>query len=226
MPFRYYFHPQASKDLLIYFNSLAANGLDDKFLLKDTLVENFTNYDILIVKEAFPHNWYVASILEMEKFISNLINQKFYQNIFALADSSGAIGLLNLLPNNPFFRRGVVINGQIDISEDAIYKYKDNIIDNFEISKVVGDFDEKFLKPLDQINYSNEFEILFCYNYFRSDKIHADIISHLSKSNFRLRLDFKKYDTIPCHAVYITDLLTNKNFLEEIKFYFSQYEHK
>lgn len=226
MAFKYYFHFRGTKDLLIYFNNLAADGRDDKFLLKDTLVEKFTNYDILIVKDSLPYNWYVASIPEIENFVANLIDKNCYENIFALADSSGAIGLLNSLPNNPLFRRAVIVNGQIDISEDIIYKYKDNIIGHFEISKVLGDFDKKYFKPLDRINYSNKFEILFCYNYFRSDKIYADIISHLSKSNFRLRLDFKKYDTIPCHAVYIIDLFTNKNFLEEIKFYFSQYEHK
>jgi len=130
------------------------------------------------------------------------------------------------LPNNSLFKRAVIVNGQVDISEDVIYKYKDNLVGHFEINKVKGEFNKKHMKPLELINYLNKFEILFCYNYFRSDKIYADIISNLSKPNFRLRLDFKKYESIPCHALYIVDLFTSKNFIEEIKFYFSQYEHK
>ena len=224
--FTYYFHNNHKKNLLIYFNSLMATGHADNFLLKRTLIQNFSNYDILILKDNYPHNWYVSVIPEMEKFIKDLSIEKSYENLFALADSSGAIPLLNILPNNALFRRGVIVNGQIDISEDVVYKYKDNIVGHFEIEKTYEEFDRKYMKPLDLIDYSNKFEILFCCNYFRSDKIYADIVSSLSKSNFRLRLDFKRYPTIPCHALYITDLFTNESFLEEIKFYFNQYEHK
>ena len=222
----YYLHCYNSQNLLIYFNSLADNGsADDHFLLKHTLVENFTDYDILILKDRWRLNWYISIIPEIEKFIADLIVEKSYKNVFALADSSGAIPLLSCLPNNPFFRRAVVVNGQVDISEEIIYKYRDNVVGSLDLSKVVGEFDKKYLQPLNLIDYSNKFEIVFYYNYFKSDKIYADIISNLSKSNFKVRLDFKRSGEMPCHAIYIKDLFTSKNFIEEMKFYFSQYEH-
>jgi hypothetical protein len=224
MAFSYLFYNNDKEKLLIYFNSLAATGLGDNFLLKHTLSENFSDYDILIVKDSEPNNWYLSVIPEIEKFITKLSCEKNHKHIFALADSSGAIPLLSILPNISLFRRAVVVNGQVDLSEDVVYKFKDNIVGHFEIEKVKGDIYKKYIKPVELIDYSNKFEILFCYNYFRSDKVYADIISNLSKPNFRLRLDFKKYTTIPCHACYIIDLFTSKNFLEEIKFYFSQYE--
>jgi hypothetical protein len=66
---------------------------------------------------------------------------------------------------------------------------------------------------------------LFYYNYFKSDRIYADIITSFSKPNFSVRLDFKRCGQTPCHATYIKDLFKSKKFIEEIKFYFSQYEY-
>jgi hypothetical protein len=224
MAFCYYIQNNNSQNLLIYFNSLANVGFSDHFLLKATLIENFSDYDILILKDSSYPNWYVPVIPEMQKFIADLIVKKSYKNLFALADSSGAIPLLSCLPNNRLFRRGVVVNGQVDISEEVIYKYEDNVVGSFDVSKVTEEFDKKYLQPLNLIDHSNKFEILFYYNYFKSDRIYADIITNLSKPNFSVKLDFKKCGKIVCHAAYIKDLFTNKNFIEEIKFYFSQYQ--
>lgn len=223
MSFTYYYVDRESSDLLIYFNSLAATGSADNFLLKNTLPENFKNFNILILKDCEGCNWYLTIIDEIKEFLPQLSEKKSIKNIFALADSSGAIPLLNCLPNNPFFRKGVIVNGQVDISEDVIYKYRDGVVGEFKPEKVKGKFDKKYLKPLDLINYSNSFEILFYFNYFRSDKIYADIISNLSKSNFKLKLDFKRYEKYPCHTNYITDLFTDKKFFEEINLYYANH---
>ena len=223
MPFNTYYVDRGSNDLLIYFNSLAATGFADNFLLKHTLPENFKNLNILILKDCESMNWYLTIIDEIKQFLIEFAEKKSIKNIFALADSSGAIPLLNCLPNNPFFKKGVIVNGQVDISEDVIYKYRDGITGEFKPEEAKGEFNKIYLKPLDLINYSNNFEILFYFNYFRSDKIYADIISNLSKSNFKLRLDFKKYRKYPCHAEYITDLFTDKNFFEEIKLYYANH---
>jgi hypothetical protein len=225
MGFAHYLHCYNSQNLLIYFNSLAAYGYDDDFLLRYTLVENFTDYDILILKDRHQFNWYLPIIPEIEKFIADLIVEKSYKNVFALADSSGTMPLLNCLPSNPFFRRAVVVNGQVDISEEVVYKYRDHMVGSFDLSRVIGEFDKKYLQPLNLIDYSNKFEILFYYNYFRSDRIYADIIANFSKPNFSVRLDFKRCGEIPCHGAYIKDLFKSKKFIEEIKFYFSQYEY-
>lgn len=226
MSFRTYYVDRGSDKLLIYFNSLAATGYEDNFLLKNSLPENFPDYDILILKDNHPYNWYVPVIPEMEDFLCNLISEKSIKHVFALADSSGAIPLLSCLPNNTYFRKAVIVNGQIDISNEVVFQYEDNIVGSFDESKVIGQFDKKYLKPLELINYSNKFEILFCYNYVRSDKVYADIIKNSYKSNFVLRLDFKKYNDLKCHAFYIADLFTNKNFFEEVKSYFNHYEYK
>ena len=60
------------------------------------------------------------------------------------------------------------------------------MVGSFDLSRVVGEFDKKYLQPLNLIDYSNKFEIVFYYNYFKSDKIYADMISNLSKSNFKV----------------------------------------
>ena len=223
MSFSTHYIDRKSNNLLIYFNSLAATGYADNFLLKYSLAENFKEFNILILKDCEGLNWYLTIIDEINDFLLTFPKEKSIKNIFALADSSGAIPLLSCLPNNPFFRRAVVVNGQVDISEEIIYKYRDNVVGSFDLSRVVGEFDKKYLQPLNLIDYSNKFEIVFYYNYFKSDKIYADMISNLSKSNFKVRLDFKRCGEMPCHASYIISLFTSENFFKEANLYYANY---
>jgi len=207
-----------SKKLLIYFNDMSKVGTtDDKFSSFKILHSIFSDYDILFVKDIKHGNWYLTIIDDVFKLIYEIVQRNNYNFIYGLTSSSGAICLLNILHKFTIFRKAVIINGQTNLSDDIINKYKYTSLDCNPIDKksITESYDENFLTPFENIPIEMYYKYIFFYNNSVSDSVYYKYIKSIYPDSLHSNIFFD--ETPQSHGVYVEYLLNNFSFLNHVK---------
>lgn len=213
--FKYRYINNQNSRLLIYFDDMKCCGYDDKFSMYKKLPCVFHDYDILYLKDTHVGNWYLPIMNEMSIFINKL--SASYKFVFGIADSSGTIPLLNILPTLINFHKAVCINGQCSLEYDVISQWR-HCTDCHQYSELSQFFDEKHKYPLRNLpsNPPNNYEITMYYNYNGSDAVYHDYVKAINIPNIILkRSDLQLY-----HHQYIEYFLSSHDNLENIRNYF------
>ena len=147
-----------SKKLVICFNSMACVGKDEKFELYNTMRTHFEDeFDILFVKDTEYEHWYLTIMQELTSFIRETSNR--YTDVYAVANSSGGIPLLNIMTHVPTFRKAVIMNGQNTLNASIMNEcsvYSDCA--HFEEGRLKGPFEKSHLEPLERMG-DGEWEV-------------------------------------------------------------------
>jgi len=207
-----------SNKLLIFFNDMAKVGtIDDKFSSFKILNSIFSDYDILFVKDIKHGNWYLSIIDDVYELIYEIVHSNNYNFIYGLTSSSGAICLLNTLHKFTIFRKAVIINGQTDLSDDIINKYKHNSPDCNPINKksITEPYDEKFLTPFENIPIEMYYKYIFFYNNSPSDSVYYEYVKSIYPESLKSNIFFD--ETPQSHGVFVEFLLNNFSFLNHVK---------
>jgi hypothetical protein len=125
----------------------------------------FSQFDILFIKDIKFGVWYMPIMDECNTLIHSIIAKKGYSHVFAVTSSSGAIPLLNITPNIPSFRQGIMINGRTTIKESIIEKYK-HTKDYIPVDPVA---DILYCSPLERLNYDQLSKYVYYFNHNLSD---------------------------------------------------------
>jgi hypothetical protein len=228
MKYKHIKRENSSNKLLIFFNDMGKVGeLDDSYMLFNTLILVFFDYDILFIKDIKIGYWYLTIIDEVKELFNNIIKIHSYESIYGLTSSSGSICLLNTLYLYDNFKKAVIINGQPTLKKEIVDIYKNICYDCvvFDRSIIKEIFDEKYMEPFEYIDKENLAKYVFFFsksisdfqNYLYTKSVYPE---NISKTHVLLN------NTVKSHSGYIILMLTSINFLESIKRMFDNLENK
>lgn len=201
-----------STKLLICFNDMSFVGEGDKFESYRTLTNLFIGFDFLFIKDVAKYYWYLTVMDELIIYVIDVC--KSYSDVYSLANSSGTIPLLNIMPHIGNFKVGVVINGQNSLS-NSVQKLVKPYTDCAVFDPTLFEFDDKYLSPLDNLP-DGDYKLYFFYNLKNSDKIYCENVMKYEKSNIIITTFNKQC----CHSKFIHDVMRNTDFLNNLLKYF------
>lgn len=224
MEFAYEHIKKENKKLLVIFNDMSKVGLDKSFSPYTKIIDAFTDYDFLFIKDVDKGEWYLIIYEKVKKIIENISLE--YDYVFGLSSSSGTVCLLNILEEIKNHKKSIIVNGQVDITKDFIKMYEnahDCIKFNFEkvnnkSNKILKkDINIKLLSPIKKILKNNNLnKYIFYYNKSVSDFVYYTYLETLfdeqtKKTN--LFLDTENYHDHSGHIIYC---FSSENFFKKI----------
>lgn len=225
MEFAYEHIKKGNKKLLIIFNDMLKIGLHKTFSPYNKIIDIFTDYDLLFIKDKDRHEWYLIIYEEVKQLIEKVTSE--YNYVFGLASSSGALCLLNILEGIKNHKKSVIVNGQINLTHNFVKIYEktdDCAIFNFDkvnnIAKNIlkKEINNELLTPIDLIIKNNNLEkyIFYCNNSC-SDFVYHSYLSTLFNEKIKETNLFLNTDKLHNHCGYIKHCFSDEYFFKQMK---------
>jgi hypothetical protein len=207
-----------SNKLVIYFNDMVKVGItDDTFSSFKILNYAFNDYDILFVKDIKHAHWYLTIMEDVYNLIGNIVQSNNYNFMYGITSSSGALCLLNTLYKFNIFKKAVIINGQSDLCDYVVNKYKHTCSDccGFNDQYITEPYDKDCISPFTKIPAEMFDKYIFYYCNSVSDLIYYEYIKCIYPEHLHKNVFLDK--TCQSHGLYISDLLNSHVFLASVK---------
>ena len=203
------------KHLLVIFNDMTKTGIADySFSPFNHYLRAFDGYDFLFFKDIEKYYWYLTVQADICEIIRTIQEEFNYLALYGIGASSGAMPLLNTLPNFPNFKHGVVLNGQVSLDSSIIDKYSSTKdIHIFNKNDIKESYPLELLTPLENLPSTCYSRITYYYNDSLSDKVYYDYVCSKYQDRSQIHLSTNGMT----HGEYLISLYTDTSFLQKIK---------